>query len=112
MGSTATVIDLSFVVIGFLFDVVKDKTQRTLEELFRATGLYQVFSISVISLVAIVIINCFKYTASNYIACNFAVLSSLFLKIKKGRNHSDISQNIFEIQKVLKLDSKLVVSHP
>jgi len=81
MGSTATVIGLSFVVIGFLFDVVKDKTQRTLEELFRATGLYQVFSISVISLVAIVIINCFKYTVSNYIACNFAVLSSLFLII-------------------------------
>ena len=66
-------------MIGFLFDVVKDKTQSTLEELFRATGLYHVFSISVISIVALVIINCFKYTFTSYVACNFAVLSSLFL---------------------------------
>lgn len=79
MGSTATIIGLSFVVIGFLFDKVKAKTQKTLEELFRATGLYHVFGISVITIVSLVILNCFKYTAESYVVRNFAVLSSLFL---------------------------------
>lgn len=84
MGSTATIIGLSFVVIGFLFDIVRDKTQRTLEELFRATSLYYVFAISVISIMSLVIVNCFKYSVSIYIAGNFAVFSSLVLLIDAG----------------------------
>lgn len=84
MGSTATIIGLSFVVIGFLFDIVRDKTQRTLEELFRATSLYYVFAISVISIMSLVIVNCFKYSVSPYTARNFAVFSSLVLLIDAG----------------------------
>lgn len=84
MGATATIIGLSFVVIGFLFDIVRDKTQRTLEELFRATNLYYVFGISVMSIGIIVILNCSKYTVTPYIAKNFAVLSSGILLIDVG----------------------------
>ncbi len=81
MGSTATIIGLSFVVIGFLIDVVKDKTQRTLEEMFRATYLYHVFGIAVISIIILVIFNFYKYSVSIDVLCNMAVISSLFLII-------------------------------
>jgi len=96
LGATATIIGLGFVVIGFLFDAVKDKTQRTLEELFRITYLYHVFSISVVSVAFLAFLNCFKYTESHYVAKNFAVLASGLMLI-------DITAIGFLFYKLLKL---------
>ena len=81
LGATATIIGLGFVVIGFLFDVVKDKNQRTLEELFRVTYLYYVFAISIVSIAFLIFLNCFKYAEPPYVVKNFAVLASSLMLI-------------------------------
>lgn len=79
MGAASSIIGLSFVVIGFLFEIIRNKTQRTYEDLFRASRLYFVFAITVVSMILLIILNTIKYSVSFYIAVNFAILSSLLL---------------------------------
>ncbi len=79
MGAAAPIIGLSFVVIGFLFETVRNKTQRTFEDLFRATQLYFVFAVTVINMVVLIILDAYKYSVEPYTAGNFAILGCLLL---------------------------------
>lgn len=79
LGSAATIIGLSFVVIGFVFEIIRDKTKRTFEELFRATNLYFALAISVLSIAFLTYLNIYKYSVDKYTAGNFAILGSFLL---------------------------------
>lgn len=79
VGAAATIIGLSFVVIGFIFETIKNRTQRTYKDIFRITNLYYVFSISIISIISLVILNTLKYTVSQWTAGNFAILGTFLL---------------------------------
>ncbi|MET3977441.1 hypothetical protein ABIB62_000007 [Mucilaginibacter sp. UYP25] len=79
MGASATIIGLSFVVIGFLFESVRNKTQQTFEDIFRVTKLYYVFAISITGMFFIVGMNFYKYTFLPYTTGNFAIYSSIIL---------------------------------
>jgi hypothetical protein len=46
IANSATLIGISFVVIGFLFETAKDKTHHTFQELFISVGLYRTLSYS------------------------------------------------------------------
>ncbi|MEE1947246.1 hypothetical protein VRU48_19120 [Pedobacter sp. KR3-3] len=79
LGAAATIIGLSFVVIGFIFETVKNRTLRTYRDIFRVTNLYYVFSISIVSIFALTLINTFKYSTNNWTAGNLAILGTVLL---------------------------------
>lgn len=78
--ATATISALSFVVINFLFDKVKDVTHETYQTLFRATRLYFVLSFVLMGFLTMVILNLLKHTPSDDTLGNMA-LWSVYLSI-------------------------------
>lgn len=74
--ATATISALSFVVINFLFDKVKNATHETYQTLFRATRLYYVLSFVLIGILMLIVLNLLKHTPEGEILGNMAVLSS------------------------------------
>lgn len=81
LASSATIIGLSFVVIGFSLEVVKNATNQTLRNIFRETKLYYVFAISIISILFLVIMTSLKHTVKIYTVGNFAIFSCLLLMV-------------------------------
>ena len=81
LASSATIIGLSFVVIGFSFEVVKNATNQTLTTIFRITKLYYVFAISIISILFLVVMTAFKHTVKIYTVGNFAIFSCFLLLV-------------------------------
>nr|NYE67222.1 hypothetical protein [Mucilaginibacter sp. E4BP6] len=79
LAASATIIGLSFVVIGFLFQTVSNQTQQTYEDIFRATRLYYVFAISIVSVIMQVFVNIVKYTYAPYTAGNLAIFCAFLL---------------------------------
>jgi len=79
LGVISSLVAISFVVIGFLFDIIRDKTQKTFEDLFRVTRLYRVFSIAIVSILTLVILNTLKHGLSINVLGNVAVLSTYLL---------------------------------
>lgn len=79
LGVISSLVAISFVVIGFLFDIIRDKTQKTFEDLFRATRLYRVFSIAIVNILALVILNTLKQGLSINVLENVAILSTYLL---------------------------------
>ncbi|MGN8059708.1 hypothetical protein ACTJKN_25755 [Pedobacter sp. 22163] len=79
LASSATIIGLSFVVIGFSFEVVKNASNQTLRSIFRETKLHFVFSISIVSILFLVVMTSLKHTVNQYIVGNFAIFSCWLL---------------------------------
>jgi len=79
LASSATIIGLSFVVIGFSFEVVKNASSQTLGTIFRETKLHFVFAISILSILFLVLMTALKHSMSEYIVGNFAIFSCWLL---------------------------------
>ena len=73
--ATATISALSFVVINFLFDKVKNATHETYQTLFRATALYYFLSFVLIGFVVLVVLNLLKHTPEEETLVNMALWS-------------------------------------
>lgn len=74
--ATATISALSFVVINFLFDKVKDATHETYQTLFKATTLYYFLSFVLIGFIILVVLNLLKHTPGDETLVNMALWSA------------------------------------
>lgn len=81
VANTGAIVALSFVIIGFLFEVIREKTGRDLETLIRATYLYTSLSVSLVSLVYMVILNLMKESLAETALKNLAISSSYLVLI-------------------------------
>src|SRR5690606_34826230 len=74
--ATATISALSFVVINFLFDKVKNATHETYQTLFKGTALYYFLSFVLIGLIILVVFNLLKHTPEAGTLVNMALWSA------------------------------------
>jgi hypothetical protein len=79
LANASSIVGLSFVVLGFLFEVIKDKTGRELKELLRETRIFNVLSVTLISLLYLVVFNSLKNSLSNEDLINISISSSYIL---------------------------------
>jgi hypothetical protein len=79
LGSAATIVGLSFVVIGMLIETVKNQTKVNYDIIFRKSGMYYGFSLSIIGLLFLVFFNLMKFGFDKYVMGNLAILSCLIL---------------------------------
>ncbi|WP_127123908.1 hypothetical protein [Chryseotalea sanaruensis] len=81
LSNTGAIVALSFVVIGFLFEIIKERTGRNLEELVRATYLYLGLSVTLISLSYMVLLNLIKNSISLQSLKNLSISSSYLVLV-------------------------------
>lgn len=81
VGNIASTLGLSFIVIGFLVEVIRSVATQTFKEIFNYTGLPFYFSISINSLLFVIILNQLSKSIPETILLDFAVLSNVFFVI-------------------------------
>lgn len=79
LGSAATIVGLSFVVIGLLIETVKNQNKVNYDIIFRSSGMYYGFSFSITGLLFLVFFNLMKFGFDKYVMGNLAILSCAIL---------------------------------
>jgi len=100
---TASLVAISFVVIGFLFETVRRMTQQTFEDFFRAANVYFVMAFCIDGILCLIVMNMLKNSVSIITLMNLALfsvyvtigvvlwVSHLFYKVIKFFNPNSLS---------------------
>jgi hypothetical protein len=79
LGAAATIVGLSFVVIGLLVETVKNQSKVDYRSIFKISGMYYGFSISIVGLLCLIIFSILKFAVNDYIIGNLAIASIIAL---------------------------------